>query len=237
MIKDKKILAIVLARGGSKRLPKKNIKSFNGKPMISWTIEAAKRSKYVDKVIVSTDSEEIASIARSAGAETPFIRPSELAADSTTSEDSLIHALNEVIKTGEKYDIMIDLQPTSPLRNNSHLDAAIEEFISHKKAKSLVSVMLMDKNPYWTQFVDSYGIMKPHFRRKNRSWVSSPDKALYMPNGAIYIMWVKDFLIDKKRYTDITIPYVMDKSVSADIDEEQDFAIAEFLMKYNKSNR
>jgi len=139
MHKSSHILCIITARGGSKRLPGKNIKLLLGKPLIAYGIEAAKKSKYIDRVIVSTDSEEIAAVARGYGAEVPFMRPMELAQDDTPSVPVLQHAVNVVEEAGDTVDIMVLVQPTSPLVLASDIDAAIEKLVA-SGAPTCVSV-------------------------------------------------------------------------------------------------
>jgi len=121
MIAGKKVIAIIPARGGSKGLPNKNIKPLLGKPLINWTIEVAQRSKYFDNLIVSTDSESIAEVALSANCRVPFIRPSELATDHTPSSEVVLHVLDFYEKKDQDYDILVLLEPTSPLREDSDM--------------------------------------------------------------------------------------------------------------------
>ncbi len=135
------IIAIIPARGGSKRLPCKNIRDLCGKPLIAWTIEQAKNSKFIDKVVVSTDDEEIAAISREYGVDVPFLRPKELATDESPSIDLIKHALDFFKKKGETYDIIILLEPTSPLRKKNDIDAAINLFLErYYYSDSLVSL-------------------------------------------------------------------------------------------------
>jgi len=122
MYKGKKILALIPARGGSKGLPGKNIKPLLGKPLIAWTIEQAKASKYVDRVVVSTDDDEIAEVAIRYGAEVPFLRPKELARDDSPTIDAILHALDFFSDKGERFDLLALLEPTSPLRDSEDID-------------------------------------------------------------------------------------------------------------------
>jgi len=138
MYKDKKILALIPARGGSKGLPRKNIKPLLGKPLIAWTIEQSLASKYLDKVVVSTEDKEIAEISKKYGAEVPFIRPKELAKDDTPSIDVVLHAI-DFLEKKELFNIIVLLQPTSPLRTISDIDNSIE-FLFSKNAQAIISV-------------------------------------------------------------------------------------------------
>ena len=144
---DKKFLAIIPARGGSKGIPKKNIKSLLGKPLIQYTIESALKSKYLDKIVVSTDDKKIADISEKLGAEIPCLRPKKLARDNTLILPVLQHMVN-FLKKKENYNpfAIVLLQPTSPLRTVRHIDEAIELFLKKPKADSLVSVMQVPHN-------------------------------------------------------------------------------------------
>ena len=132
MIKEGKLLALITARGGSKRLPKKNILKLANKPLIAWTIEASLKSPYIDEVIVSTDDVEIAEISRSYGADVPFIRPPELATDNASSIDVLKHAVLTLNNLDRHFDYLILLQPTSPLRKATHINEAIKMYVDKK---------------------------------------------------------------------------------------------------------
>ena len=146
MIDNKKVLAIIPARGGSKGIPRKNVKAISGKPMIQYTIEAAKDCEYIDKVIVSTEDEEIADISMRAGAIVPFSRPEELATDEAKIIDVVMHAVEFYERKAEHFDIIVLLQPTSPLRNAEDVTKALEYFI-RKEQKSLVSVSEVSESP------------------------------------------------------------------------------------------
>ena len=145
MYKNKKVLAVVPARGGSKGVPRKNVRPFLGKPLIAWTIEEALKSSYIDRLIVTSEDEEIREIANQSGAETPFVRPIELATDTAVGVDVLCHAVES---TDENYDYVVLLQPTSPLRNVTDIDGAIEWGLD-RTLKSVVSVSESSTSPYW----------------------------------------------------------------------------------------
>lgn len=226
MIDKKTVVAIILARGGSKRLANKNIRLFAGKPLIAWTIEAARKSKYIDRIIVSTDSEKIAAIAKQFGADAPFLRPSELASDTATSELTILHVLTWVKENEENYyDYFILLQPTSPLRKTEHINEAIKLFEKESSVDALISVTKVDKNPYWIQIINQEGFLRPFLSKKD-----SQSETLYLPNGALYITKIKEFMMSKSLYTEKTIGFLMNKEVSIDIDEEFDLKIAEYIM-------
>src|SRR3989338_2337973 len=138
MIQNYNVFALILARGGSKRVPRKNIKELSDKPLLVYTIEQGKRSKYIDRMIVSTDDEEIARVARECCGEAPFLRPAELAGDTVTDFPVFVHAL-KWLRDHEKYqpDIVVQLRPTHPLRKPEDIDRAIELLVSHPEADSV----------------------------------------------------------------------------------------------------
>lgn len=229
MYSRKNILGLIPARGGSKRLPGKNIRPLLGKPLIAWTIEQALASKYLDRVIVSTDSEEIAEISKKYGAEVPFMRPKELATDDTKSVDVVLHAL-KYFEEIENYspDIVVLLQPTSPLRTREDIDKAIEIFCRNR-CKSLISVYEAPNHYLWL-FEVKDEFLKPldclHSRLN-----SNVLPKLYVPNGAIYIAEVETLKTCKTFYIEELSYYVMPYERSIDIDIELEFDIAENIIK------
>ncbi len=162
MIKDYKVLVLIPARGGSKRIPKKNIKLLGGKPLIAYTVEQGKSSQFVDRLVVSTDDEEIAQVAKDYGAEVPFMRPRELAGDEADDRSVFLHALEWFAKN-ENYlpDIVVHLRPTHPLRRVEHIDRAIELLASHPEADSVRSVKEPDQTPYKMYKIDKAGFLEP----------------------------------------------------------------------------
>jgi len=230
MYKGKNILGLIPARGGSKGLPKKNIKLLLGKPLIAWTIEQALASKYLDRVVVSTDDEEIAEISKKGGADVPFIRPKELAEDDAKGIDVVLHAINWIEKSDNKCDLIMLFQPTSPLRTKADIDKAIE-LLFLKEAKAIVSVCEVDHHPLWVNTLPEDRCMKnfikPEIMNKNRQELP----VFYRLNGAIYIAYC-DYLKKYKSFIDKnTYAYIMPKNRSVDIDNEIDFQLAEILIK------
>lgn len=222
MIDNKKVLAFIPARAGSKGIKNKNIIDLAGKPLISYTIEAAKKSKYIDRVIVSTDGEKIANIAKEYGAEVPFFRPKELAEDNSNVITSIIYTIDELKKINQNYDIIILLQPTSPFRNEYHIDEALEMLINNNLS-SVLSVCETDKNPTLIRKIDKDNNITPLIQT-NISLRQEMDK-YYILNGAIYINYIKDISTD--RYLkDNEYGYIMDKYNSLDIDDAIDLEIA-----------
>lgn len=232
MFNKKRILAVIPARGGSKGVPRKNIKLAGGKPLIVWMIEAAKKSEYIDRIILSSDDQEIIATAKSFGCEVPFIRPSELAQDESSSSDAVIHALNKI----PGYDYVMLLQPTSPLTIGEDIDGCIKLCI-RSNAKSVVSVTEPDKSPYWMFKMGSHNklesVLGGEYLQKRRQ--DLPE--IYMPNGAIYIAESHWFLDHKSFYSDSTSGYVIPQERSLDIDSDIDFELFEVVLENRKGEK
>lgn len=152
MIDNKRVLAIIPARGGSKGVTRKNIRNLAGMPLIAWTIEEAKKSKYIDRLILSSEDNEIIETAKEYGCDIPFVRPVHLAEDTTSGIEPVLHALKEIVG----YDYVILLQPTSPLRIVEDIDGCIENLIE-TKSPACVSVTEPTNSPYWMYTVNSEG--------------------------------------------------------------------------------
>jgi CMP-N-acetylneuraminic acid synthetase len=229
-----KILAIIPARGGSKGIPKKNIRPLAGKPLIEYTINAAKKSKFLDRIIVSTDERDIAAIAKENDVEV-IIRPSAIAKDESPIIDTITHSIMTLKeKDGFLPNIVVLLQPTSPLRNTEDIDGAIQQFITGK-FDSLISVCETEHSPYWCFTISEHKI-KPLFNKKMSSVRRQDLPHTYRPNGAIYITTPGSL----KKYcgfmTNITSPYIMPIDRSIDIDNPMDFFLAEFLIEKGKNS-
>lgn len=227
---SKKILALIPARSGSKGLPDKNILDFHGKPLIQYTIEAALHCKEISKVVVSTDSELYSEISKKAGAEVPFLRPPHIAQDSSALLDVIAHAVEYYEKQGESFDLLVLLQPTSPLRNGQHLQEAVNKYLTLaiNGTETLVSVV---KAPDKTKWVMEEHNEKVKFcfdintKNPQRQGVNK----LFFPNGAIYICNLSN--LRKGFFTEETLKYEMDEVHSIDIDTPEDFLKAEKLFK------
>ena len=226
VIQGKTVLAVIPARGGSKGLPEKNIMLLAGKPLIAWTIEVARQSKYLDRFILSTDSEEIAGVARGYQCEVPFMRPKELANDEASGEVVVLHALEHV---DVKYDLIIVLQPTSPLRKTEDIDEALE-LMEGKKRPALVSVSPANKPLQWHHTIENDGILTPVFPRETAKTNRQDQEPTYLPNGALFIAETDFFKVEKTFYTDKTFAYIMAPKRSIDIDSDLDFKLAELLL-------
>jgi len=228
MINNKKILAIIPARGGSKGMKNKNIKDLAGKPLLGYTIEAALKSKFIDNIIVSTDSPKIHDVALKYGAKVPFLRPAELATDTTKTINVLIHTVAELKRRGDNYEILVLLQATSPLRNNLDIDYALELFVK-KGYRSLASVHEVENYPILIRSLDENNEITPIFNERSDQRRQDVDKYFYV-NGAIYINKISE-LSNETSLNNNEIGYVMPKERSIDIDEEMDLAVAEVLLK------
>lgn len=230
MFKDKKILAVITARGGSKGIPRKNIKELAGKPLIAYTIEAAKGSKYLTRCIVSTDDAEIAEIAKRCGGDVPFMRSAELAEDTSTSISVVRDLLATLKKQGEEYDYLMILQPTSPLRTAKDIDACIEKAVS-TNADSVMSMMELDDFSLQKLKVIENDLIKPFAEDEGSESSRRQDlEKVYKRNTAIYL--TKTELIEKGDLFGITSrPYIMPAERSVDINRPVDFEMAEFFIK------
>lgn len=216
------ILTIIPARKGSKGLPSKNSKIIAGKPLISWTIEAALASKYLNEICISTDCEKIVSIAKDYGIIVKSLRPEVLAKDDTSSNEVVLYEMNN----NAKADIVCMLQPTSPLRTTKDIDLAIEKFLKNE-SKTLVSVVESKHSPYWSFNIDNNNL-KSLFPLEKINKRRQDLPVTYLLNGAIYIAQRDFFLKEKSFLNKTTTPYVMSQKNSIDIDDIEDFKLAEF---------
>ncbi|MFJ8089697.1 cytidylyltransferase domain-containing protein [Lysinibacillus sp. NPDC095746] len=219
-----KVLAIIPARGGSKGVPRKNIKELAGKPLIAWTIEEAKKSKYIDRIIVSSEDKEILQVAQKFGADVPFVRPANLAEDTTAGIEPVLHALEHF----SDYEYVVMLQPTSPLRLVEDIDGCIEQLLQ-ENGEFCVSVCEVGQSPYWMYTLDSSAKMQPLLKQQTLITRRQDLPKVYTLNGAIYLANI-DLLKQTRNFiTEETIAYVMPVERSYDIDTEEDFKICEYL--------
>lgn len=233
------VLAIIPARGGSKGIPRKNIKLLAGKPLIAWMIGAAKKSKYVTRVIVSTDDEEIASVAREYGAEVPFLRPAGIAADLSTDVEFLTHALEE-LQTKEGYvpDIILRLPPTSPLATAAHIDEGIETLRADATLDAVRPIVEAPKHPYkFWKIADDRKILEP-FLPKEFTGFDEPHNLprqlfpkVHMHTGAMDVMRPRTVLEMKSTSGKRLGYFFMTPEDSVNIDNPLDFEIAEILLR------
>ena len=228
-----RVLGIIPARAGSKRIKNKNIKSLNGFPLIAYTIAAGKNSKLINRLVVSTDSDEIAAISKKLGAEVPFIRPDKIAGDLANSTDVINHALRYFEGENEFFDVVVMLQPTSPLRTSSDIDNAIK--LLNQEFQSLVSVCKTSHSPLWVNTLPENHSMKSFLSNPLLKTKRSQDLPVYYRlNGAIYAAYTKYFIENGGFYGDQTKAYIMPEDRSIDIDGELDFKLASFLLRNNE---
>ncbi len=225
MIKGKWVLALIPARGGSKGIPHKNIIDFHGKPLIAYTIEAAKQCEAVDDIVVTTDDEEIRRVAVQYGAEAPFLRPAEYAADTSKTIDAVLHALRWLTEHGRTWDILVLLQPTSPLRTSEDISRGIALFM--EKGDSVCSVSPVDKHPAFIRSIEQDGrcvSLIPGMMTARRQDL----KEFYQVDGAVYINTVSE-LNEDTNFNENRYGLVMEKSHSVDIDEKSDICMADYF--------
>jgi len=230
MISDKKILAIIPARGGSKRLPKKNILPLSGKPLIQWTIEAASKSNYITTTMVSTDCVEIEKVAKDIGAAVPYLRSAKISGDTATSMDVIFDVLNFYERQHQYFDLVLLLQPTSPLRTHTDINKAIELYME-KEATAVVSVTECDHSPLWSNTLPE-SLSFSNFISEDLLLKRSQDlPTYYRLNGAIYLFDVQQIKSNANYLSHPKIfAYVMDKLHSIDIDDELDFKVAQAIL-------
>ena len=229
MINNKKVLAIIPARGGSKGLPNKNILPLAGKALIGWTIEVGLSSKYIDKLIVSTDSDEIAEVAKSFNCDVPFIRPADISSDKSPTIDVLMHTINYYREMNEIFDYLILLEPTSPLRELSDIDIPLEKLEETREfADSIVGVCKVESShPSFSVVLDDNDLIKP-YASNNFSVLRRQDlNELFFFEGSIYISDITTLIKKKTFYHDRTLPHIVPRWKSIEIDEISDLIAAE----------
>jgi N-acylneuraminate cytidylyltransferase len=226
MIGTKSVLALIPARGGSKGVPRKNIRDVAGKPLIAWTIGAAKASRYIDRVVLSSEDTEIMDVARTWGCDVPFARPQEFATDQADSMLVVKHALAAL---PERYDYLVLLQPTSPMRTAEDIDATIEHCVA-AGAPLCVSVCEPDKSPYWMLNPDGRGraqTLFPEDRIPTRRQDAAPVVSV---NGAVYVLSADHIAGGGTFFAQGMAVHEMPKERSFDIDTELDLKIVNFLL-------
>lgn len=229
------VVGIIPARGGSKGVPRKNIKPLCGKPLIAYSIEEAKKSRFLDRIIVSTEDKEISNIALKYGAEI-IIRPKELATDLSPTEPTLIHVVQELQnKEGYGSDIVVLLQPTTPFRKAAYIDEALEQLITHPTADSIVSVYEAPQkfNPHWCSRINDNGLLVPYLDDHYFPNRQSLPK-IFWRDGQIYAVYTQSLIKNQSRYGEKgTLPYFNNKDkYHINIDDISDFWMAEYLIKH-----
>jgi CMP-N-acetylneuraminic acid synthetase len=237
MYKGKKILALIPARGGSKGLPRKNILELLGKPLITWSIEQALRSAIVDKVVVSTDSSEIAKISKEYGAEVPFLRPVTLATDKATSVDVVLHGLDYFRNEGIEYDYLALLEPTSPLRKDGDIDAAIRSLIDDEAGfDGLVSLgKIALENPVYAKKIDQRGNVAPYYSNEAKDITHRQDLPVaHFPYGVIYLVKTDTLRKELTFYPKRTKSYLIERWQNYEVDDIYDLECIKVIMSMQK---
>lgn len=231
MIDGLKVLGLVTARGGSKGLPGKNVRPLCGKPLIVWTIDAAKEARCLDAIAVSTDDPAIAETARRAGAEVPFMRPAELAGDTASSIDVVLHAIDFLAAAGRNFDIIVLLEPTSPLRESADIDQGVARLVE-SGAGSLVSVCRAEAtHPAFMYRQDARLHLHPFLERQPTGLRRQDIEPLYFLEGTLYASRIDVLRLHRSFYHEDTIGYEVPKWKSLEIDDIDDFNMVEALMK------
>lgn len=237
MYRNHTVIAVICARGGSKGFPGKNTRLLNGKPLVVHTIEQAKKFSYADRIVVSTDDTEIKSIVEKCGVGVPLLRPKELATDEVSVIPAIIHA----VKTAEnywkeKYDIVVNLGPTCPLRTEEDIKLTIKMLVNTPNTEAVFSVSKSHDNPYFNMVeIDGRGYINISKRNKKSIARRQDAPEVYAMNGSIYSIWKQVLFAERSFFTDKTRVYVMPRERSIDIDNSIDFELAEFLMKKRKN--
>ena len=236
MYKNKNVLAVIPARGGSKGLPGKNIRPLLNKPLIAWSINQAQASNYVDEIFVSTDSREIADVAEKYGVKVPDLRPDELSNDTASSMDVILTTIDTLEKQGKAFDIVIMVEPTSPLRESTDIDKSIEMIVDTPDAESTVGIcevegchpdFLVELN---NNFLVPY--VNKDFTVKRRQDITP----MFFFEGTVYTSFVDSIKNRKNFYHEKTIGYVVPKWKCFEVDDISDFVIIEAILKARQNN-
>ena len=229
------VLALIPARGGSKSIPRKNIRPFAGSPLIAYSISAGLAAESVTRVLVSTDDDEIAAVARQYGAETPFLRPEAISQDNTADLPVFQHAL-QWLEENEGYqpEIVVQLRPTSPLRRVWHIDQAVYQLLAHPEADAIRTVCVPFQNPFKMWQIDPGGLMQPLIHTEYREAYNMPRQLLpevYWQTGYVDATW-RDTILEKDSMTgEHILPLVIPPNDWIDIDSPDDWRRAERLLE------
>ncbi len=223
------ILCIIPAKGGSTRFPQKNIALLNGKPLLSYTIDCAQKSHLMTDIVVSTEDESVKNIAEKYGVTVPYLRPSKLARDPAGVVEVCLHMIDFLERKGKKYQTLIILLPTSPLRTELDITSAYELY-KKSNAKFLMSVSEYSHSPFSALKKDSNNILHPYYPEYVRLQSQRHPKS-FRANGAIHIVDVEEFKLTKSYYSNPLVAYTMPNERSIDIDHELDLKFCEFLIQ------
>lgn len=235
MYKNKTFLAVIPARAGSKGLVGKNVKKLINKPLIAWSIESALQSDYLDEIMVTTDSQEIADIAKNFGVNAPFLRPEHLSTDTSTTVDAIIHTINFYKNNNHEFDYIVLLEPTSPLREDDDIDNMIKKIVDNcSEFDSIVSIGEVHEHPSAMKKIIGKDNLQPYYENlKLTSRRQDNDKA-YFPYGVAYIVKTKTFLEEKTFYSKRNTFFEIKRYQCYEIDDIYDFLAIENIIKYEK---
>jgi CMP-N,N'-diacetyllegionaminic acid synthase len=232
IIKQKKVLAIIPARGGSKGLPGKNVRLLNGVPLVAWPIKTALNSRYVDRVVVTTDDPAIAKVALEYGADVPFIRPAEFAKDTSPSSEAVIHALKFCMAVDGDYDYVVLLEPTSPLTEAADVDKALEALVASEGLAIVGTSKVQASHPAYCATIGADNFLRPYNRESFAKPIRRQDvDDVYFFEGSLYISEVKKYLATETFYHERTLPYIVPAWKSLEIDTLLDFLKIETIVK------
>jgi len=227
----RRTLAIVPARGGSKGLPRKNVKMLLGKPLVAWSVVQAKNCPSIDKVIVSTEDADIADVARKNGADMPFMRPKKLATDGAKMMDVVLHVLASYEDRGESFDRVVLLEPTSPLRKRGDLENALSALTADRRADSIISLGEVHlESPYVMKGIEK-GFVRPFLNEGKKFHQRQQMPKVYFPYGVVYASDTEALKRTGEFYRDGTMPYLIERWQNYEIDDGYDFACVEAIMK------
>lgn len=241
MIKQYKVFVLILARGGSKRVPRKNIKELAGKPLLAYTIEQGRASKYIDRMIVSTDDQDIAQVAREYGAEVPFMRPAELAGDMITDFPVFVHAF-EWLRDNEQYrpDIVVQLRPTHPLRKTEDIDQAIKLLAEHPEADSVRTVKEPDQTPYKMYKINEQGFLEAllpiHGVPESFNLPRQKLPKAHEHVGVADVMWYRTLMEKKQMTGPKVIPLILEHYPYSGINTMEDWEKYEYWIRRGLKN-
>lgn len=222
MINGQRVLAVIPARGGSKGVPRKNVRKVGNKPLLAWSIEAARGSRYIDRVVLSSEDAEIMAVAEAWGCEVPFARPADLARDETSGVEPILHAIEAL----PGYDFIVVLQPTSPLRTAEDIDGCLA-LCYEREAGACVSVTEVEHPPYWMFLMDQTSGLQPLFPLAERPTRRQDAPSIYRLNGAVYVARTSWLQAERSFITSETLGYSMPVERSIDIDTEHDLHLLE----------
>jgi len=235
MIDGYRVLALIPARGGSKGLPGKNLKALLGKPLVTWSIEAASLSPSIDSIVLSTDDQKIASIGEKIGARVPFVRPLDLSSDTASSIDVVLHALDFLETAGEKFDIVVLLEPTSPQRDWGDIEQALDLLIKSGASSVVGMTQAQESHPDFMYRLQGGLKLEPFIKKVGSAHIRRQDiEPLYYLEGSIYISFVHILRERRSFYHEDTVGYEVPKWKSLEIDDLDDFIMIEALLKHKR---